>query len=106
VQDTTAPTLRVRARHLQDVLRRGVVRLQITCSEACFTRAMATARGRALRGALAHLSTGRTHAFTLKASRRIRRALAHSGVVVVTIRARDVAGNLRTAHLTVRVKRG
>jgi glucose/arabinose dehydrogenase len=105
-QDTTAPTLRVHAAHLQDVLRRGLVRLQVRCSEACFTRATAKARGLALHGALAHLAAGKMHAFTLKASKRIRRALAHRGVVVVAIHARDAAGNLRTAHLTVRVRRG
>jgi hypothetical protein len=41
----------------------------------------------------------------LLASKRVRRALAKRGVVSLTLRARDAAGNVSTRRLTVRVKR-
>jgi glucose/arabinose dehydrogenase len=105
-RDSTAPQLRLRAAHLQDVLGRGIVRLSVNCNESCVVRASGKARGLALRGVLRHLSAGKRAVLELRASKRLRRALARRGVVTVSVRGRDAAGNLRTATLTVRVKRG
>jgi glucose/arabinose dehydrogenase len=105
-RDSTAPHLRLRGAHLQDVLRRGVVRLSVNCDESCFVRASGKARGHALRGLLRHLRAGKRTVLELHASKRVRRALASSGVIRISVRGRDAAGNVRTATLTVRVKRG
>ncbi|MEA2495786.1 MAG: hypothetical protein QOJ29_3697 [Thermoleophilaceae bacterium] len=105
VADKRPPVLVVRAARLQDVLRRGVLRLSIACDEACFARATARARGLGLRGVLRHLEAGEAGAFELRASARIRRALAKRGVVSLTVRGRDAAGNLTTQRLTVAVRR-
>jgi glucose/arabinose dehydrogenase len=104
-KDGTAPHLRLRAAHVQDVLHRRLVRLSLRCDEPCTVRATAKARGLALRGLLRHLQAGKRAIFELRASKRVRRALALRGVVVITVRGSDAAGNLRTASLTVRVKR-
>jgi len=104
-KDRTAPHLRLRAAHVQDVLHRRLVRLSLRCDEPCTVRATAKARGLALRGLLRHLQAGKRAIFELRASKRVRRALARRGVVVITVRGSDAAGNLRTASLTVRVKR-
>jgi hypothetical protein len=68
-------------------------------------RAAGRARGLALRGVLERLGAGKRGLFELRLSVRARRALALRGVVTVSLRARDAAGNLRTASLTVRVRR-
>jgi hypothetical protein len=88
------------------VVGRGTVRLSVTCSEACSLRTTGTALGLALRGTLQRLAGDQRVVVTLRASRRIRRALARRGSVAVQLRARDAAGNLRTGALTVAVKRG
>jgi glucose/arabinose dehydrogenase len=105
-RDATAPHLRVRAAHLQGVLRHGIVRLAVTCDEACFARVTGTARGLALHGVRRHLHAGERVVVELRASKRVRRALARRGVVAISVRGSDAAGNLRTTSLTVRVKRG
>ena len=104
-RDSTAPHLRLRAAHLQDVLRRGVVRLSVNCDESCFVRAGGKTRGHVLRGVLRHLRAGKRTILELHASKRVRRALARSGVITISVRGRDAAGNARTATLTVGVKR-
>jgi hypothetical protein len=58
-----------------------------------------------LRGALKRLVAGKRVVFELRASARVRRALERHGVIALSIRGRDAAGNLRTATRTVRVKR-
>jgi hypothetical protein len=113
VADLTAPLLRIRAARVQDVLRRKVVRLSIACNEACIVRTTARIRGGtsgrasaiALRSVLQRLTAGKRVVVQLRASARVRRALARHGAILVTMRARDAAGNLRTASKTVRVKR-
>jgi glucose/arabinose dehydrogenase len=111
-RDASAPLLRIRAAHVQDVLRRHLVRLSVACDEACIVRVSGRIRGGAarasalsLRGALKRLSADKRVVFELRASARIRRALARRGSVAITIRGRDAAGNLRTAGLRVGVKR-
>jgi glucose/arabinose dehydrogenase len=106
VRDSTAPRLRLRAARRQDLLGTGVVRLSVNCNERCVVRATGKARGLALRGVVRHLSAGRRVVLELRASKRVRRALTRRGVVTISVRGRDDAGNLRTASLTVRVKRG
>jgi glucose/arabinose dehydrogenase len=105
VGDTTAPRLHVRAARRQDVLRRGVVRLSVACDEACIVRVSGSAGGGAVRSVLKRLAPGKRVVLELRLTSRTRRALARQGVVTVTLRGRDAAGNLRTASLTVRVKR-
>jgi hypothetical protein len=101
----TPPRLRIRAAHTQDALRRGAVRLAIACDEPCAVRAAGRARGIALRGVFKRISADRRVVFELRASARALRAIARRGVVIVTLRGRDAVGNLRTASLTVNVKR-
>jgi hypothetical protein len=105
LRDTTAPRLRLRADRTQAVLQRGVVRLSVSCDESCIVRVSGSARGVKLRGLLERLTPGKRVGLELRASKRVRRALARHGVVVIRVRARDGAGNLSTATLTVRVKR-
>ncbi|HEX4718895.1 MAG TPA: PQQ-dependent sugar dehydrogenase [Thermoleophilaceae bacterium] len=105
-KDVTAPHLRLRGARLQDVLRRGVVRLSINCDERCVVRATGKARNHALRGVLRHFAAGKRSVLELHVSKRVRRALTRSGVIRISVRGRDAAGNLRKASLTVRVKRG
>jgi glucose/arabinose dehydrogenase len=105
VKDVTAPLLRIRAARAQDALHRHVVRVSVACDEACVVRAAGRARGLALRGVLERLGAGKRGLFQLRLSVRARRALALRGVVTVSLRARDAARNLRTASLTVRVRR-
>jgi glucose/arabinose dehydrogenase len=105
VRDPVAPVLRVRAAHLQDVLRRGVVRFSVACDEDCIVRATGSARGLKLRGVLKRLTAGERVVFELRVSKRVRAALARRGTVTVRLRGRDAASNLRTAALVVRVKR-
>jgi hypothetical protein len=90
---------------VQAVVKRGRVRVAVRCDENCSARATGLAHGLALRGSLQRLAAGKTVVFELRASKRIRRALAKRGTVAVTVRARDAAGNVATAKLTVRVKR-
>jgi hypothetical protein len=105
--------LRIRVARRQDVLRRHVVRLSVACNENCLVRVTArvrraaTARASALtlRGSLKRIAAGKRAVFELRASARVRRALKRSGVVALSIRGRDAAGNLRTAARTVQVKR-
>jgi hypothetical protein len=97
--------LRIRAGHVQDVLRRAVVRLSVACDESCVVRAQGSVRGLKLRGTLRRLDAGKRVVHELLVSKRIRDALRRSGSVVVSVRGRDAAGNLRTATLRVRVKR-
>jgi hypothetical protein len=105
-RDVTPPRLRIRAAHTQDALRRGAVRLAIACDEPCAVRAAGRARGIALRGVFKRIrAADRRVVFALSAPKRALRALERRGVVTVTLRARDAAGNLRTASLTVRVRR-
>jgi glucose/arabinose dehydrogenase len=133
-RDSAAPVLRIRVARRQDVLRRHVVRLSVACDENCLVRVTARIRraavtrgsgraavasdrrGRAsgpaahvaalgLRGALKRLVAGKRVVFELRASARVRRALERHGVIALSIRGRDAAGNLRTATRTVRVKR-
>jgi glucose/arabinose dehydrogenase len=112
-KDTTAPVLRIRAAHVQDVLRRRVVRLSLACDEACIVRASGRLRAvlprrasaLSLRGILQRLPARKRVVIQLRASARVRRALARRGTVTVTVRARDAAGNLTTKSLTVRVRR-
>ena len=111
--DSAAPVLRIRVARRQDVLRRHVVRLSVACNENCLVRVTArvrraaTARASALtlRGSLKRIAAGKRAVFELRASARVRRALKRSGVVALSIRGRDAAGNLRTAARTVQVKR-
>jgi glucose/arabinose dehydrogenase len=105
VRDSPATPLRVRAARLQDVLRRGVVRLSVACDENCIVRASASARGLKLRSVLKRLTRGKRVVFELRVSRRVRAALERRGSVALQLRGRDAAGNLRTASLVVRVKR-
>src|SRR4051812_8823114 len=104
--DTAAPSLRIRAAKTQDVLRRHVVRLSVACNEACLVRASGRARRLALRDVLKRIPADRRVVFELHVSKRVQRALAKRGNVTIALRARDAAGNLRTAKLTLRVKRG
>jgi hypothetical protein len=104
-RDTTAPLLRIRAARVQDVLRRGVARLSVTCNEPCLVRTSGLARGLTLRGSLKRLAPGKRVVLELRLSRRVRRALAQRGTVAISLRGRDAAGNLRAATLTVAVKR-
>jgi hypothetical protein len=106
VKDTSPPVLRVRAARLQRVLRRGLVRLSVACDERCVVRIAGRADGLGLRGVLKRLDPRAQATIDLRISQRVRRALARRGVVSLQLRARDGAGNLRTAALTVRVKRG
>jgi hypothetical protein len=112
-RDSAAPVLRIRVARRQDVLHRRVVRLSIACDENCLVRVTgrirrtATARASALtlRGSLKRIAAGKRAVFELRASARVRRALKRSGVVALSIRGRDAAGNLRTASRVVRVTR-
>jgi hypothetical protein len=104
--DKTAPKLTIRGSHLQNVLRTGIVKLTVSCNEACTVRATGKARGLALTGASRHLQAGKKATLQLRASKKIRNALKRRGVVVVTLRSTDAAGNVRTTTYTVRVKRG
>jgi hypothetical protein len=81
------------------------VRLSVAVGESAIVRISARARGLALRGALVRLAPGRRLVVELRASARLRQLLAARGVVAVKLRARDSAGNLRVAALTVAVKR-
>jgi glucose/arabinose dehydrogenase len=108
--DSVAPTLFIRAAHVQDVLRRQALRLSVASSEACVVRVTARvqragASALALRSVLQRLAPRKRIVIQLKASPRVRRALAHRGAIALSIRGRDAAGNLRTVALTVRVKR-
>jgi hypothetical protein len=104
-KDAVAPVLHVRAAWIQDVLRRRMVRFSVACNENCLVRATGRARGLALRGVFERMRAGQRVVFELRASARVRRALARRGTVEVTLRGRDAAGNLRTAELILRVKR-
>jgi glucose/arabinose dehydrogenase len=103
--DKAPPRLGIRGAHLQNVLRSGIVRLSVSCDESCAVRATGKARGLALRGVSRHLQAGKRATLELRASKRVRRALKRHGVVVVSLRCADAAGNVRTASYTVRVKR-
>jgi glucose/arabinose dehydrogenase len=108
--DSTAPLLRIRIARRQDVLRRRVVRLSVACNEACLVRVSgrvrrATASALTLGGSLKRLAADKRVVFALRASARVRRALARRGSVALSIRGRDAAGNLRTATRLVQVKR-
>jgi hypothetical protein len=81
------------------------VRLSVAAGESAIVRIRARARGLALSGALVRLAPGRRVGVELRASTRLRRLLAARGVVAIQLRARDRAGNLRVAALTVAVKR-
>lgn len=105
-KDTTPPLLRIRAAHLQRVLSRGLTRLSVACDEACLVRVSGKARGLALRGVLKRLEAGARTEFDLPIPQRVRRALARRGTIRLSVRGRDAAANLRTASLTIRVKRG
>jgi hypothetical protein len=96
-KDTRAPRLSVRAHHVQNVIRTGHVRLSIACDERCVARAS----GHGLRGSLHRLDAGKRVVVQMRAGR----ALAHRRSVVVSIRARDGAGNLATKSLTIRLRR-
>lgn len=119
-QDTTAPRLRVRLARRQDVLRRRVVRLSVACDENCIIRVTgqlrrtvakrasarhARASALTMRSSLKRSADGKRVVFELRASARIRRALAKRGAIALSIRGRDAAGNLSTAARTVWVKR-
>jgi glucose/arabinose dehydrogenase len=104
-RDSVPPALSVRAARVQNVVRRGRVRLSVAAGESAIVRISARARGLALRGALVRLAPGRRVVVELRASKRLRQLLAARGVVEVKLRARDSAGNLRVAALTVAVKR-
>ena len=104
-RDTTAPRLTIHAARIQDVLRRAHVRFAVFCDEGCSMRATATARGLRIRGTLRHLDAGQRETIELRVSGRVRGALARRGSVAIGVRARDAAGNLRTAALTIGVAR-
>jgi glucose/arabinose dehydrogenase len=104
-RDSTAPRLRVRFAHLQDVLRRRAVRLSVACDENCIIRATGSARGHTLRSVLKRLDARTRVVFELRAAKRVRAALRRRGSVRIDVRGRDAAGNLRTTSLRVRVKR-
>jgi len=103
--DKTPPRVSIRAARLQNVLRSGVVRVAVTCNEACVVRATGRAGGLKLHGVLRHLRAHQRAGLELRASERVRRSLARHGAAILIVRARDGAGNLRIAWLTVRVKR-
>jgi hypothetical protein len=103
--DVLAPVMHIRAARRQNILRRGFVRVSVACNEACSVRVSGRGRGRALQSVLERLTAGKRVIFDLRISRALRRALLHRGTIVVTIRGRDTAGNLRTSRLVVRVKR-
>jgi hypothetical protein len=105
VPDTTAPRLSVRAARRQDVVRRRVVGLSVACDEACIVRVGGSAGGVAMRSVLKRLAPGKRVVLELRLPSRARRVLAQRGAIRLTLRARDAAGNLRTAALTVRVRR-
>jgi glucose/arabinose dehydrogenase len=117
VRDSTAPVLRIRLARRQDVLHRRVVRLSVACDENCIVRATgrirgvrasatpARASGLTLRSSLKRLAAGKRVVFELRVPARARRALAKRGVIALSIRGRDAAGNLRAAARTVQVKR-
>jgi hypothetical protein len=104
-RDSVPPALNVRAARVQNIVRRGTVRLSVAAGESAIVRITARARGLALNGALVRLAPGRRVVVELRASTRLRRLLAKRGVVAIQLRARDGAGNLRVAALTVAVKR-
>ena len=60
----------------------------------------------ALRGVIRHLAAGKRTVLELHVSKRVRRTLAKRGLITINVRGRDAAGNLRTASVTVHVKRG
>jgi hypothetical protein len=99
--DTTPPRLTIHAARVQDVLRRRELRLSVACDEACIVRVSAPGA----RTVLKHLGMGKRVVYRLRTPARVRRALARRGRVTITVRGRDATGNLRTAKLTVRVKR-
>jgi glucose/arabinose dehydrogenase len=111
--DTTAPVMRIRVARRQDVLRRRVVRLSVACDENCIVRVGGHTRAAAtnhspviqLRGSLKRIAAGKRVVFELRVPTRVRRALARRGLIALSIRGRDAAGNLRTVARTVRVKR-
>jgi glucose/arabinose dehydrogenase len=100
-RDSAPPTLDVRAARIQNVARRGRVRLSVAAGESAIVRISARAHGLALSGALVRLAPGRRVVVELRASTRLRRLLARRGVVAVELRARDAAGNLRVAALRI-----
>jgi glucose/arabinose dehydrogenase len=121
--DTTAPTISVRVKHRQRVLRTGVLQLRVRCNEQCRVRtggAMTVRRrahSAASRSALALPRVGRTLAagalvrVKLKVSARtrraVRRALRRPGRRVtarLVLRAGDAAGNTRRRTVLIRVR--
>ncbi len=122
--DTKPPVLRVRANHLQHVLRTGVLQLRVGCDEQCTIRSgggvqvRRTAHGSAatsvlsLRRVRQTIAGGALVRLRVPVSARTRRAIKRSlarGKRRVTarlsLRANDVAGNVTRRTVLIRVRR-
>jgi hypothetical protein len=108
--------LAVGGRRRQRLLRQGAVRVSASCDEPCTLSASGTVRvgGRAvvgLRHSFAVLAAGATTTLTLDVPRAARRRLirlltpGRRGVITVTVRARDAAGQATTSTFTITVQR-
>lgn len=113
--DRTAPRLSARVASRQRFVRRGV-RARLRCDEACAIDARSSARTSAKRSTGARtriraLAPRRWRTIRIRPSsaayRRIRSTLKRRRSVTtrVTLRTRDAAGNVRTAHRTVTLVR-
>jgi glucose/arabinose dehydrogenase len=122
-EDTTAPKVTVRVKHVQRVLRTGVLQLRMRCDEQCTVRTggalqvKRSARAAAVPTAMRIARVQRTLAgralvrlrvpVTATTRRAIRRAMARGGRRVtarLSLRAIDVAGNARRRMVLIRVR--
>jgi glucose/arabinose dehydrogenase len=122
--DTRPPSLRVRVKHLQRVLRTGVLQLRVRCDEQCTVRTgggvqvRRMAQGSAATSVLSFTSVRRTLAggalvrlrvpVSARTRRAVRRAFARGDRRVtarLTLRATDAAGNLTRRTVLIRVRR-
>jgi hypothetical protein len=111
--DTHAPRLVLSGRRRQLVTANGLL-VYARCDEACtltarskVLRVRGVQRGRVVRGTAGAASTGRVPIrvkFSRRALARLRRS-ARRGRVVVTVTARDAAGNRGVARRTIRLRR-
>ena len=113
--DATPPALRLGGPRRQRLTGRGLL-VRVRCSEPCSLRALGSldlrrgGRRIRLRQVLTRLSADRPAALRLKVSRRsravVRRTLRRGRRVTarVTVRVRDLSGNLRIAERSIRLR--
>jgi glucose/arabinose dehydrogenase len=111
--DTRAPVVRIGSLRRQPVLRLRGFRLSVRCDELCGATITGTVRVKeskrvyVLTRATRQIAAGKRVKLTLRASRRLRRAIRRGGRATATLAvvARDAAGNAATAKRRVRAVR-